>query len=52
MCLSRIDKDVGKTTKLYPLPHSAFFVSLFLREKKLRDVAYVVKDLVPDLTLF
>ncbi|KAJ3575397.1 hypothetical protein NP233_g1123 [Leucocoprinus birnbaumii] len=34
-CLCRIDRDAGKDTKVYPLPHM-----------------YVVKDLVPDLTLF
>ncbi|WWC95430.1 succinate dehydrogenase [ubiquinone] iron-sulfur subunit, mitochondrial [Kwoniella sp. B9012] len=34
-CLCRIDKDVNKPSKVYPLPHM-----------------YIVKDLVPDLTLF
>lgn len=34
-CLCRIDNDVSKETKVYPLPHM-----------------YVVRDLVPDLTLF
>ncbi|CAD6565400.1 MAG: succinate dehydrogenase complex, subunit B [Tremellales sp. Tagirdzhanova-0007] len=34
-CLSRIEKNPAKTTKVYPLPHT-----------------YIVKDLVPDLTLF
>ncbi|WWC73657.1 succinate dehydrogenase [ubiquinone] iron-sulfur subunit, mitochondrial [Kwoniella pini CBS 10737] len=34
-CLCRIDKDVKKPSKVYPLPHM-----------------YIVKDLVPDLTLF
>lgn len=34
-CLCRIDRDGGKDTKIYPLPHM-----------------YIVKDLVPDLTLF
>lgn len=34
-CLCRIDRDVSKDTKIYPLPHM-----------------YIVRDLVPDLTLF
>ncbi|KDR70285.1 hypothetical protein GALMADRAFT_255190 [Galerina marginata CBS 339.88] len=34
-CLCRIDREGGKNTKIYPLPHM-----------------YVVKDLVPDMTLF
>ncbi|KAF4566463.1 succinate dehydrogenase complex, subunit B [Pleurotus pulmonarius] len=34
-CLCRIDRNAGKDTKIYPLPHM-----------------YIVKDLVPDLTLF
>lgn len=34
-CLTRINRDTSKPTKLYPLPHM-----------------YVVRDLVPDLTLF
>ncbi|KAF9552431.1 succinate dehydrogenase iron-sulfur subunit [Agrocybe pediades] len=34
-CLCRIDRNGGKNTKIYPLPHM-----------------YVVKDLVPDMTLF
>ncbi|KAI6020651.1 hypothetical protein PISMIDRAFT_513318 [Pisolithus microcarpus 441] len=34
-CLCRIDRDVSKDAKIYPLPHM-----------------YIVKDLVPDLTLF
>ncbi|KAG5644429.1 succinate dehydrogenase complex, subunit B [Asterophora parasitica] len=34
-CLCRIDREGGKDTKVYPLPHM-----------------YIVKDLVPDLTLF
>jgi succinate dehydrogenase (ubiquinone) iron-sulfur subunit len=34
-CLSRIDPDTAKDSKIYPLPHM-----------------YIVRDLVPDLTLF
>ncbi|GJJ15694.1 succinate dehydrogenase complex, subunit B [Clathrus columnatus] len=34
-CLCRIDRDVNRDSKIYPLPHM-----------------YIVKDLVPDLTLF
>ncbi|KAH7915501.1 iron-sulfur protein subunit of succinate dehydrogenase, Sdh2p [Hygrophoropsis aurantiaca] len=34
-CLCRIDRNPGKDSKVYPLPHM-----------------YIVKDLVPDLTLF
>ena len=34
-CLCRIDRDAGKDSKIYPLPHM-----------------YIVKDLVPDMTLF
>jgi len=34
-CLCRIDRNAGKDSKIYPLPHM-----------------YIVKDLVPDLTLF
>jgi succinate dehydrogenase (ubiquinone) iron-sulfur subunit len=34
-CLCRIDTDMSKSSKIYPLPHT-----------------YVVKDLVPDMTLF
>ncbi|KZT25842.1 succinate dehydrogenase iron-sulfur subunit [Neolentinus lepideus HHB14362 ss-1] len=34
-CLCRIDRNAGKNSKIYPLPHM-----------------YIVKDLVPDLTLF
>ena len=34
-CLSRIDTDTSKESKIYPLPHM-----------------YIVRDLVPDLTLF
>ncbi|EKM53327.1 uncharacterized protein PHACADRAFT_259610 [Phanerochaete carnosa HHB-10118-sp] len=34
-CLCRIERDSGKDSKIYPLPHM-----------------YIVKDLVPDLTLF
>jgi len=34
-CLSRIDTDTSKDSKIYPLPHM-----------------YIVRDLVPDLTLF
>ncbi|KHJ92380.1 succinate dehydrogenase iron-sulfur subunit [Oesophagostomum dentatum] len=34
-CIRKIDPDITKVTKIYPLPHM-----------------YVIKDLVPDLTLF
>ncbi|CAG8526897.1 5029_t:CDS:10 [Acaulospora colombiana] len=39
-CLCRIDRDGSKNTKIYPLPARDF------------ALVYVVKDLVPDLTLF
>lgn len=48
-CLCRIEKDTTKTTKVYPLPHSMFFDPH--RIKTNAYSAYIVKDLVPDLTL-
>ncbi len=52
-CLCRIDGDVNKDTKIYPLPHRALPFSFLIRYFKfMRASVYVVKDLVPDLTLF
>ncbi len=50
-CLCRIEKDTAKTTKVYPLPHSASLVFRYVYQADF-DVAYIVKDLVPDLTHF
>ena len=53
-CLCRIDRNESKDTKIYPLPHSTshYLVNL----ESLYDftilLVYIVKDLVPDLTLF
>lgn len=53
-CLCRIDRNEGKTTKIYPLPHSVFSLCLHAPPPILRTflLVYVVKDLVPDMTLF
>lgn len=56
-CLSRIPKDTSKTVKIYPLPHSASsssrgIMSSYSQTSLTSVLAYVVKDLVPDLTLF
>ena len=51
-CLCRIDRDESKDTKIYPLPHSACRF-LFPRHISYAcALVYIVKDLVPDLTLF
>lgn len=49
-CLCRIDRNESKDTKIYPLPHSEFYSS-HSRSCLILPV-YIVKDLVPDLTLF
>jgi succinate dehydrogenase (ubiquinone) iron-sulfur subunit len=51
-CLCRIDRDENKDTKIYPLPHSASFPLFTSRILYVCAAVYVVKDLVPDLTLF
>jgi len=57
-CLCRIDKNESKDTKIYPLPHSMLYIcvpSVFVFVfcwLTLRFAVYIVKDLVPDLTLF
>jgi succinate dehydrogenase (ubiquinone) iron-sulfur subunit len=52
-CLCRIDRSQSKDTKIYPLPHSKHR-SLSQPTSNLNTllVVYIVKDLVPDLTLF
>ena len=53
-CLCRIDRTENKDTKVYPLPHSMLF-SIYITYPDVdcaRILVYVVKDLVPDLTLF
>lgn len=67
-CLKRIDKDVKADVKIYPLPHSEFFV-LISAGKSSRFIGrvsegrlltydvcvalvYIIKDLVPDMTQF
>jgi len=50
-CLCRIEKDTKKASKVYPLPHSKFCcISIEVTATDL--TVYIVKDLVPDLTLF
>lgn len=53
-CLCRIDRNESKDTKIYPLPHSTSHYPVDL--ESLYDLTillvYIVKDLVPDLTLF
>ena len=51
-CLSRIEKNPAKTTKVYPLPHSEFPLRSISPTILTLGTAYIVKDLVPDLTLF
>lgn len=51
-CLCRIDRNSSTDSKIYPLPHSMFSL-LFLSMLALNSTTvYIVKDLVPDLTLF
>ena len=52
-CLCRID-GASDATKIYPLPHSSCFFSLLSPDALILPFAlvYIVKDLVPDLTLF
>ena len=53
-CLCRIDRNESKDTKIYPLPHSTSHYPVNL--ESVFDLTillvYIVKDLVPDLTLF
>jgi succinate dehydrogenase (ubiquinone) iron-sulfur subunit len=50
-CLCRIEKDTKKASKVYPLPHSkSSHVSIVATVTN--ATVYIVKDLVPDLTLF
>lgn len=51
-CLCRIDRDESKDTKIYPLPHSACRFLFPRHISYARASVYIVKDLVPDLTLF
>jgi succinate dehydrogenase (ubiquinone) iron-sulfur subunit len=51
-CLCRIDRKEGKDTKIYPLPHSACLSFATVPQLTTFLEVYVVKDLVPDLTLF
>ena len=54
-CLCRIDRKEGKDTKIYPLPHSACSTLVIHHPADripLVLAVYIVKDLVPDLTLF
>jgi succinate dehydrogenase (ubiquinone) iron-sulfur subunit len=53
-CLCRIDRNESKDTKIYPLPHStsAYFAFLALKYVYVSMTVYIVKDLVPDLSLF
>jgi succinate dehydrogenase (ubiquinone) iron-sulfur subunit len=52
-CLCRIDRT-PKDTKIYPLPHSTSFAGKYHDHVLIAHApaVYVVKDLVPDLTLF
>lgn len=49
-CLCRIEKDTKKASKVYPLPHSRLLMYFDLTVTY--SLVYIVKDLVPDLTLF
>jgi succinate dehydrogenase (ubiquinone) iron-sulfur subunit len=51
-CLCRIDRKEGKDTKIYPLPHSMLLSLCYLAPTLISREVYIVKDLVPDLTLF
>lgn len=56
-CISKVDRDVSKPLKIYPLPHSKSLLSLSLSlslilSDSLSFLVNVVKDLVPDLTHF
>lgn len=56
-CLCRIDRNPAKNSKIYPLPHSTFLTVIAPfnfrhMTQNLRFTVYIVKDLVPDLTLF
>ena len=51
-CLCRIDRNESKNTKIYPLPHSMSFLCFVNTFCLVSSAVYVVKDLVPDMTLF
>lgn len=55
-CLCRIDRDGAKNTKIYPLPHSSCFTASIICPPswvtRFGLLVYIVKDLVPDMTLF
>jgi len=52
-CLCRIDRDGGKNTNIYPLPHSSYYLDqVHQLTFTALPLVYVVKDLVPDMTLF
>jgi succinate dehydrogenase (ubiquinone) iron-sulfur subunit len=57
-CLCRIDRNESKDTKIYPLPHSKpLFAFLGIPAQSCLCeshpcAVYIIKDLVPDLTLF
>ena len=50
-CLCRIEKDTKKASKVYPLPHSKSS-NILIAHAGTNIPVYIVKDLVPDLTLF
>ena len=52
-CLCRIDRDASKNSKIYPLPHSSYHLPTLVHHLTTnRILVYIVKDLVPDMTLF
>ena len=51
-CLCKIDRNQSKDTKIYPLPHSMLYSSVRVLVVDSAISVYIVKDLVPDLTLF
>ena len=55
-CLCRIDRDTSKNTKIYPLPSSCVFPLYFGSSVDATVLVfflvYIVKGLVPDMTLF
>ena len=52
-CLCRIDRNTSKDSKIYPLPHSPYLPFPWSNtNSRVFPLVYIVKDLVPDLTLF
>ena len=51
-CLCRIDRSENKDTEIYLLPHSMYFSYINADLSCVHISVYVVKDLVPNLTLF